>query len=184
MSPLPTPLVTGLQVDFVPLMTTLWVPIVGAWGLDGPSYTAPTPCPKAASTCNGMWVSRVLLHVHHTAVQGSFELLQLGGRGSHSEKTLHRGYRRVLDKLWGRGMSRKPPASLSLPWRLPSPFHHAQSRVVGHGTHLLLHAALQEHRHTCLHGEGDLPPADGQVLLQGLPKGGLFHPCLCDRQRG
>lgn len=45
-------------------------------------------------------------------------------------------------------------------------------------TYLLLHPALQQHRHTRLDGEGDLPAADREVLLQGLPKGRLLHPGL------
>ena len=45
-------------------------------------------------------------------------------------------------------------------------------------THLLLHPAFQQHRHARLDGEGDLPAADCEVLLQGLPKGRLLHPGL------
>ena len=45
-------------------------------------------------------------------------------------------------------------------------------------THLLLHPAFQQHRHARLDGEGDLPAADREVLLQGLPKGRLLHPGL------
>lgn len=45
-------------------------------------------------------------------------------------------------------------------------------------THLLLHPAFQQHRHARLDGEGDLPAADREVLLQRLPKGRLLHPGL------
>lgn len=50
---------------------------------------------------------------------------------------------------------------------------------VGPPTHLLLHATLKQHGHTCLNGEGDFPPTDCQMLLQGLPKGGLLNPSFC-----
>lgn len=48
------------------------------------------------------------------------------------------------------------------------------------GLYLLLHAALQQHGDTGLNGEGDLPPAEVQVLLQGLAERGLLHPRLCN----
>ena len=48
-------------------------------------------------------------------------------------------------------------------------------------THLFLHPAFKQHRHTRLDGEGDLPAADREVLLQGLPEGRLLHPGLWGR---
>lgn len=50
-------------------------------------------------------------------------------------------------------------------------------------THLLLHPTLQQHRHTRLDGEGNLPAADQEVLLQGLPEGRFLHPGLCRGER-
>lgn len=46
-------------------------------------------------------------------------------------------------------------------------------------TYLLLHPALQQHCDAGLDGKGNLPAADGEVLLQGLPEGWLLHPGLC-----
>lgn len=48
----------------------------------------------------------------------------------------------------------------------------------GPQSYLLLHPTLKKHRHAGLNGEGDLPAADGEVLLQRLPEGGLLHPGL------
>lgn len=73
------------------------------------------------------------------------------------------------------GARGKPP---DLPWPL-IPLHGMQPGRP-HGTHLLLHAALQQHGDTGLHWEGDLAPADSQVLLQWLPKGRLLHPRFCE----
>lgn len=46
-------------------------------------------------------------------------------------------------------------------------------------TYLLLHPTLQQHRDAGFDGEGDLPAADCEVLLQGLSEGWLLHPGLC-----
>ena len=51
-------------------------------------------------------------------------------------------------------------------------------------SHLLLHAALQQHGDAGLDGERDLPAADVQMVLQGLPEGRLLHPGFCTTTQG
>lgn len=77
------------------------------------------------------------------------------------------------DSVGARGRPPGPPRPLS-------PVPREAAGAVPMGTHLLLHAALQQHGDTGLHREGDLAPADSQVLLQRLPKGRLLHPRFCE----
>lgn len=45
-------------------------------------------------------------------------------------------------------------------------------------TYLLLHPTFQQHCHTRLNGEGDLPATDHEVLFQRLPEGRFLYPGL------
>lgn len=62
-------------------------------------------------TCNCVRVCRVLLHVHHAAVQGRFQLLQLGGRGGYSEESLPIGQRVSAQQLQGTTVKRADPTT-------------------------------------------------------------------------
>lgn len=51
---------------------------------------ARSPGQHRAPTCDRVGVCRVLLHVHHTAVQGGLQLLQLRGGRSYPEESLQK----------------------------------------------------------------------------------------------
>uniref|UniRef100_A0A8I3WZJ3 Uncharacterized protein n=1 Tax=Callithrix jacchus TaxID=9483 RepID=A0A8I3WZJ3_CALJA len=63
------------------------------------------------SSCNRMGVCRVLLHIHHAAVQGSFQLLQLGGRGGYAEESLPTGQTVSAQQLQGATAKHADPTS-------------------------------------------------------------------------
>ena len=77
-----------------------------------PSPGAP---PAAGPTCDGVGVRRALLYIHHTAIQGRLELLQLGGRWGYSEEALPTG-QGSADSLHPEGTTARPTAG-SLPTR-------------------------------------------------------------------
>lgn len=88
----------------------------------GCTYSTPTPSPgappAAGPTCDGVGVRRALLYIHHTAIQGCLELLQLGGRWGYSEEALPTG-QGSPDSLHLEGTTARPAAG-----SLPSPFVH------------------------------------------------------------
>lgn len=81
----------------------------------------------------------------------------------------------VMTRLGWRGLGRGgDPAGSAARSRTPA-------RGAGFSrprTYLLLHPALKQHRHTGLDGEGDLPAADHEMLLQRLSERRLLHPGL------
>lgn len=86
--------------------------------------TASTPIPSpgappaAGPTCDSVGVCRALLYIHHTAIQGRLELLQLRGRRGYSEETLPTG-QRSADSLHLEGTTARPTAG-----NLPTRFLH------------------------------------------------------------
>lgn len=75
--------------------------------------------------------------------------------------------------LVGAREGRRVPQAL---W--PGAGHLLGAGCSGPQSYLLLHPTLKKHRHAGLDGEGNLPAADGEVLLQRLPERGLLHPGL------
>lgn len=84
--------------------------------------STPTPSPgappAAGPTCDGVGVRRALLYIHHTAIQGCLELLQLGGRWGYPEEALPTG-QGSPESLHLGGTIARPPAG-----NLPSLFLH------------------------------------------------------------